>query len=138
MICRAREYAWSNTARASRTAARFAEATCSKRLDAIPDWAAAMAVAYDARPATRDIDAIRHPSSEVREAAECIAARHDGLGPNWLNDALKGSSRTTTRPPESSTTARLSRSLPPLRSTCWRRNFSPASWLDGHDGTERA
>lgn len=29
---------------------------------------AAMAVAYDARPATRDVDAIFHPSSEVREA----------------------------------------------------------------------
>jgi hypothetical protein len=40
---------------------------------------AAMAVAYDARPATRDVDAIFHPSSEVRSAAERVA-----------NDGVKG------------------------------------------------
>jgi hypothetical protein len=51
---------------------------------------AAMAVAYEARPATRDVDAIWHPSSEVREAAVRIAARHDDLDPSWLNDAVKG------------------------------------------------
>lgn len=51
---------------------------------------AAMAVAYDARPATRDVDAIWHPSTEVRAAAERVAARHDDLAPNWLNDGVKG------------------------------------------------
>lgn len=51
---------------------------------------AAMAVAYEARPATRDIDAIWHPSSEIREAAARIAARHDDLEPDWLNDGVKG------------------------------------------------
>lgn len=51
---------------------------------------AAMAVAYDARPATRDVDAIFHPSSEVREAARRIAQRHDGLPEDWLNDGVKG------------------------------------------------
>jgi hypothetical protein len=50
---------------------------------------AAMAVAYDARPATRDIDAIWHPSTEIREAAARIAARHDDLEPDWLNDGVK-------------------------------------------------
>lgn len=51
---------------------------------------AAMTVAYDARPATRDIDAIWHPSAEIRAAAARIAARHDDLEPDWLNDGVKG------------------------------------------------
>lgn len=51
---------------------------------------AAMTVAYDARPATRDIDAIWHPSTEVRAAAARVAARHDDLEPDWLNDGVKG------------------------------------------------
>lgn len=51
---------------------------------------AAMAVAYDARPATRDIDAIWRPSGEVRSAAERIAVRHDDLDSGWLNDGVKG------------------------------------------------
>jgi hypothetical protein len=51
---------------------------------------AAMAVAYDARPATRDVDGIWHPSAEVREAAARVAARHDDLDQDWLNDAVKG------------------------------------------------
>lgn len=51
---------------------------------------AAMAVAYDARPATRDVDGIWHPSSEVRAAAARIAARYEDLEPDWLNDGVKG------------------------------------------------
>lgn len=51
---------------------------------------AAMTVAYDARPATRDIDAIWHPSTEVRDAVARVAARHADLRPDWLNDAVKG------------------------------------------------
>jgi hypothetical protein len=51
---------------------------------------AAMAVAYDARPATRDIDAIWHPSAEVRAAAARVAERHDDLDHDWLNDGVKG------------------------------------------------
>lgn len=51
---------------------------------------AAMTVAYEARPATRDIDAIWRPSAEVREAAERVAARHDDLEADWLNDGVKG------------------------------------------------
>jgi len=50
---------------------------------------AAMTVAYDARPATRDVDAIWQPSSEVRAAAERVAARHHDLEPDWLNDGAK-------------------------------------------------
>lgn len=51
---------------------------------------AAMAVAYDARPATRDVDAIWHPSAEVRAAAARVAARHEDLDDDWLNDGVKG------------------------------------------------
>jgi hypothetical protein len=51
---------------------------------------AAMVLAYAARPATRDVDAIWHPSREVRDAAARVAARHDDLAPDWLNDGVKG------------------------------------------------
>jgi hypothetical protein len=51
---------------------------------------AAMAVAYAARPATRDVDAIWEPSSEVRAAAARVAARHDDIPEDWLNDSVKG------------------------------------------------
>jgi hypothetical protein len=51
---------------------------------------AAMAVAYDARPSTQDVDAIWHPSREVRDAARRVAARHDDVDDDWLNDGAKG------------------------------------------------
>lgn len=51
---------------------------------------AAMAVAYDARPATRDVDGIWRPSADVRAAAARVAARHDDLDEHWLNDGVKG------------------------------------------------
>jgi hypothetical protein len=51
---------------------------------------AAMTLAYNARPATRDVDGIWHPSTEVRIAAARVAARHDDLEPDWLNDGAKG------------------------------------------------
>lgn len=51
---------------------------------------AAMTVAYDARPATRDVDGIWHPSREVRSAAERVASRHDDVDSDWLNDGVKG------------------------------------------------
>lgn len=51
---------------------------------------AAMAVAYDARPATRDVDGIWHPSAEIRAAAARVATRHDDLDEDWLNDGVKG------------------------------------------------
>lgn len=50
---------------------------------------AAMTLAYDARPATRDVDAIWQPSAEVRAAAARIARRHDDLEPDSLNDGAK-------------------------------------------------
>ena len=51
---------------------------------------AAMTVAYDARPSTRDVDGIWHPSAEVREAAARVATRHDDIDADWLNDGVKG------------------------------------------------
>jgi len=51
---------------------------------------AAMAVAYDARPSTQDVDGIWHPSTAVRDAARRVAARHDDVEDDWLNDGAKG------------------------------------------------
>lgn len=50
---------------------------------------AAIALAYDTRRATRDIDAIFEPKTAVYEAAAEVAERM-GLPPGWLNDAVKG------------------------------------------------
>lgn len=50
---------------------------------------AAIALAYDERRATRDIDAVFEPKSIVYEAAAVVAGRH-GLPAGWLNDAVKG------------------------------------------------
>lgn len=50
---------------------------------------AAMALAYDSKRTTRDVDALFVPAPEVRDAAIAIAERN-GLEPDWLNDGAKG------------------------------------------------
>ena len=50
---------------------------------------AALAVAYDATRATRDLDAVFIPTDIVRQAATAVA-EHRGLTEDWLNDAVKG------------------------------------------------
>lgn len=50
---------------------------------------AAIALAFDERRATRDIDAVFEPKDVVYEAAGVVAEQR-GLPAGWLNDAVKG------------------------------------------------
>lgn len=50
---------------------------------------AAIALAFDERRSTRDIDAVFEPKAVVYEAAESVAEQR-GLPTGWLNDAVKG------------------------------------------------
>ncbi len=50
---------------------------------------AAIALAYNSRRVTRDVDAIFEPKSKVYDAAARVGERH-GVGPDWLNDGAKG------------------------------------------------
>ncbi len=50
---------------------------------------AAMALAYSTRRATRDVDAVFEPKQVVYEAAAVVGERQ-GIGADWLNDAVKG------------------------------------------------
>ena len=50
---------------------------------------AAIALSYDARRSTRDIDAVFEPKATIYDAAAEIS-KQLGLPPAWLNDAVKG------------------------------------------------
>lgn len=50
---------------------------------------AAIALAFDARRATRDIDSVFEPKAKIYEIADRMAEER-GLDEGWLNDAVKG------------------------------------------------
>ncbi len=60
-----------------------------ERADLFLVGGAAMALAYNTRRATRDLDAVFEPNQVVYAAARKVAERH-GLPEDWLNDAVKG------------------------------------------------
>lgn len=51
---------------------------------------AAIALAFNTRRTTGDVDGTFEPKTVVYEVAQLIASRHEGMPPDWLNDGVKG------------------------------------------------
>ena len=51
---------------------------------------AAMALAYNMRRTTADVDGVFEPKAIIYEAARRVADRHEKLPADWLNDGVKG------------------------------------------------
>jgi Nucleotidyltransferase of unknown function (DUF6036) len=51
---------------------------------------AAMALAYNMRRTTADVDGVFEPKAVIYEAARRVAGRHEKLPADWLNDGVKG------------------------------------------------
>ena len=50
---------------------------------------AVMCLVYQSREATRDVDAVFEPAEVIRQLAGQVGEAA-GVGPDWLNDAVKG------------------------------------------------
>ncbi len=62
---------------------------------------AAIALAYNKRRITADVDAIFEPKEVVYAAAARVAGRHPGVPADWLNDGVKGFCQARTATPSS-------------------------------------
>ncbi len=49
-----------------------------------------MALVYETRRMTFDVDAVFEPKQAVYDAARLVAAGHPGISADWLNGAVKG------------------------------------------------